>query len=52
MIPSKRLYLLLLLGMVVAPVIAILFDRQISLMALALFDMITCSLPVWDAQKP
>lgn len=48
MIPSKRLYLLLLLGMIVAPVIAILFDQQISLMALALFDVIICSLAVWD----
>ncbi|MGB3514304.1 MAG: DUF58 domain-containing protein [Microcoleaceae cyanobacterium] len=48
MIPSKRLYLLLLLGMAVAPVIAILFDRQISLIALAVFDLIICSLAVWD----
>lgn len=48
MIPSKRLYLLLLLGMAVAPVIAILFDQQISLIALAVFDLIICSLAVWD----
>lgn len=48
MIPSKRLYLLLLLGMAVAPVIAILFNQQISLMALVLFDLIICSLTIWD----
>ena len=54
MIPSKRLYLLLLLGMAVAPVIAILFNQQISLILLALFDFIVCSLAVWDgvAVKP
>ncbi len=54
MIPAKRLYLLLLLGMAVAPVIAILFNQSTSLITLALFDFILCSLAVWDglAVKP
>ncbi len=48
MLPSKRLYLLLLLGMAIAPVIAILFNQQISLITLAMFDFIVCSLAIWD----
>lgn len=54
MIPSKRLYLLLLFGMAVAPVIAILFDQAISLIILAVFDLILICLAVGDgvAVKP
>ncbi|MEB3340400.1 DUF58 domain-containing protein [Okeania sp.] len=48
MVPSKRLYLLLLLGMAISPVIAILFNQSISLIILALFDFILCSLAIWD----
>ena len=51
MIPSKRLYLLLLLGMAVAPVTAILFNQPITLITLTLFDFILCSLAVWDGVR-
>jgi uncharacterized protein (DUF58 family) len=51
MIPSKRVYLLLLLGIAIAVVLAIVFDVRVSLLATLLFDGIVLTLAVWDGLR-
>ena len=51
MIPSRRLYFLLLLGLAIAIVLATVVDVQVSLIATGLFDLIILVLAVWDAQQ-
>lgn len=51
MIPSRRLYLLLLLGLAIAIVLATVVDVQVSLIATGLFDLVILILAFWDAQR-
>ena len=51
MIPSRRVYGLLLLGIAIAIVLAIIFGQQISLIATLLFDSVVLVLAVWDGQR-
>lgn len=51
MIPSERVYLLLLLGIAIAVVLAIVFDVRVSLLATLLFDAIVLTLAVWDGLR-
>lgn len=51
MIPSERVYLLLLLGIAIAVVLAIVFDVRVSLLATLLFDAIVLTLVVWDGLR-
>ncbi len=51
MIPSKRVYLLLLLGIAIAAVLTIVFDVRVSLITTLLFDAIVLGLAVWDGQR-
>ena len=48
MIPSRRVYLLLLLGMAIALILAILFGEQVSIIVTLLFDSVVLGLAVWD----
>lgn len=50
MIPSRRVYLLLLLGVAIAGVFAAVLDVRISLIATLLFDAIVLGLAVWDGR--
>ena len=51
MIPAQRLYLLLILGLGIAPLIAIGSNPSISLLLTFLFDSIILSLGFWDAWR-
>ena len=51
MIPSRRVYLLLLLGIAIAIALAIIFGQQISLIGTLLFDSVVLGLAVWDGQR-
>ncbi len=51
MIPSRRLYLLLVVGMAIAIVLAIIFDPQIGIIGSLLFDGIVLILAIWDGQR-
>jgi len=51
MIPSRRVYLLLLLGIAIASALAIIFGQQISLIGTLLFDSVVLGLAVWDGQR-
>ncbi|HEY9666857.1 MAG TPA: DUF58 domain-containing protein [Coleofasciculaceae cyanobacterium] len=51
MIPSRRLYFLLVLGIAIATVLATIFNVQVSLIATLLFDLIVLGMAVWDAQR-
>lgn len=51
MIPSRRVYGLLILGIAIAILLAIIFGQQISLIATLLFDSVVLSLAVWDGQR-
>ena len=51
MIPSVRLYLLLLLGIAIAIILAILFTQQISIIITLLYDLIILFLAVWDSRR-
>lgn len=51
MIPAQHLYLLLVLGMAIAPLIAIIFNVLTSLRAILLFDIIILGLAVWDTRR-
>jgi uncharacterized protein (DUF58 family) len=51
MIPSRRLYFLLLLGLAIAIVLATVVDVQVSLIATLLFDLVILVLAFWDAQQ-
>jgi uncharacterized protein (DUF58 family) len=51
MIPSQRLYFLLLLGVAIASILAIFFGVQVSIIATLLFDSLVLGLAVWDGQR-
>lgn len=51
MIPTWRLYLILLLGMAIALFLDTFFDRQISLTITFLFDIVVLGLAVWDGWR-
>ncbi len=51
MIPSRRVYGLLLLGIAIAILLAILFGEQVSIIATLLFDSLVLGLAVWDGQR-
>jgi uncharacterized protein (DUF58 family) len=50
-IPSRYLYVLLLLGIAIAAVLAVAFDIGVSLIATLLFDAIVLILAVWDGLR-
>ncbi|MEQ8963138.1 MAG: DUF58 domain-containing protein, partial [Coleofasciculus sp. C2-GNP5-27] len=50
-IPSQRLYGLLLLGMVIALVLAVVFNQPSSIWGTLGFDAVVLSLAVWDGQR-
>jgi len=51
MIPSRRVYSLLLLGIAIAIILAIFFGVQVSIIATVLFDTVVLGLAVWDGQR-
>ncbi len=51
MIPSLRFYFLLLLGIAIAPPVAVLFDQQVSILTTLLFDLVVVGLAIFDAQR-
>jgi hypothetical protein len=51
MIPSRRVYSLLLLGIAIAIILAILFGVQVSIIATLLFDSVVLGLAIWDGQR-
>lgn len=51
MVPARRLYLLLLLGMAIALLSAIFLNRQIALLVTLLFDAVVLALAVWDGWR-
>jgi uncharacterized protein (DUF58 family) len=51
MIPSRRVYGLLLLGIAIAIGLAIVFDEWVSIISTLLFDSVVLGLAVWDAQR-
>src|SRR5918998_1818302 len=51
MIPSRRVYLLLLLGIAIALILAILLGEQVSIIVTLLFDSVVLGLAIWDGQR-
>lgn len=51
MIPSRRVYGLLILGIAIAIILAIIFGSQISIISTLLFDSVVLGLAVWDGQR-
>jgi uncharacterized protein (DUF58 family) len=51
MIPSRRVYGLLILGMAIALILAMLFGVQVSIIATLLFDSVVLGLAIWDGQR-
>ncbi len=51
MIPSRRVYSLLLLGIAIAIILAILFGVQVSIIVTLLFDSVVLGLAIWDGQQ-
>ena len=51
MIPSPRLYLLLLLGIPLASLLSIFFGNQISIITILVADLLLLGLGFWDAQQ-
>ncbi len=51
MIPSERVYLLLVLGIAIAVVLTLIFDVRVSLLATLLFDGIVLALAIWDGLR-
>ena len=51
MIPSRRVYSLLLLGIAIALILAIFFGVQVSIIATVLFDSVVLGLAIWDGQR-
>jgi len=51
MIPSQRLYFLLLLGIAIAIILAIIWDEKTSILITLLFDILILLLAVWDGQR-
>ncbi len=51
MIPSRRVYGLLILGIAIALILAILLGEQVSIIATLVFDSVVLGLAVWDGQR-
>lgn len=51
MVPSQNLYFLLFLGIAIAPVLAIFFNQQVSIVATLSFDLIALLLAFWDGWR-
>ncbi|NEO45234.1 DUF58 domain-containing protein [Moorena bouillonii] len=51
MIPSQRTYLLLILGIAIALLLATVFNQQISLISTLVFDGIVLGLALWDGKR-
>lgn len=51
MIPSQRLYFLLLLGIAIAIILAIIWDEKTSILITLLFDILILLVAVWDGQR-
>jgi uncharacterized protein (DUF58 family) len=51
MIPSRRVYILLSLGLAIAIILAIIFDVQTSLIIAVLFDIVVLASAIWDARE-
>ena len=51
MIPSRRVYGLLLLGIAIAILFAIIFSPQVSIISTLLFDSVVIGLAIWDGQR-
>jgi uncharacterized protein (DUF58 family) len=51
MIPSRFVYLLLLLGIALAIIFAIIFGQEVSLITTLLFDSVVLGLTIWDGLR-
>jgi len=51
MIPSRRIYGLLILGIAIAILLAIIFGQQVSIIVTLLFDSVVLGLAIWDGQR-
>jgi uncharacterized protein (DUF58 family) len=51
MIPSRRVYGLLILGIAIALILAILLGEQVSIIVTLLFDSVVLGLAIWDGQR-
>jgi uncharacterized protein (DUF58 family) len=51
MIPSRFVYLLLLLGIAIAIIFAIIFGQEVSLITTLLFDSVVLGLTIWDGLR-
>ncbi|HAA32281.1 MAG TPA: DUF58 domain-containing protein [Cyanobacteria bacterium UBA8553] len=51
MIPSRRVYGLLVLGMAIAIILAIIFSPQVSIISTLIFDSVVLGLAIWDGQR-
>lgn len=51
MIPSRRLYGLLILGLAIAAVLAAFWSKEVSLLSTLAFDSLVLSLAIWDSRR-
>ena len=51
MIPTQRLYVLLLLGIAIAIFLGIFFTQEISILVTLIFDVLILGLAFWDRQR-
>ena len=51
MIPSRLVYLLLLLGIAISIILAIIFDQRLSIIIILLFDSVVLALTFWDGWR-
>ena len=51
MIPTQRLYWLLLLGLAIAPLLTLIFTRSLTLLLLVLYDLILFGIGIWENQQ-
>ncbi|MGK7943662.1 MAG: DUF58 domain-containing protein [Microcystaceae cyanobacterium] len=51
MIPTQRLYGLLLLGLALAPLLNLLFPQSLSLLFILLYDIILLGISIWENQQ-
>lgn len=51
MVPARRLYLLLGLGIAIAPLFSLLANPQTSILLTLLYDSIVIGLAIWDARQ-
>lgn len=51
MIPSRLVYLLLLLGIALSVIFAIIFDQRVSIIVTLIFDAVVLALTFWDGWR-